>query len=470
MADGEKLSIPDLRKHILLRPDAYIGSVGAKEDEYEVFEGTSLSLVTFVTSRALLNMFDEAAVNAADNHTRGLKPGAKKMTYLEIVVNAEKGWISVANDGPCIACEKEPGTGQYRASIVFGHLLASTNHDDEQKRLTGGRNGYGIKLVNIFSKKFRVVANDQGRGKKFSQTWRNNMSVVGEPEVVAEKGKNRTCVTFHPDLERLGMEKICDNTVALFRRRALELAATLGNDVAVTFNGDRLLEPPEGVRPRPAALKLYAAIAFGEDNPSVGKVFGDRWTVHVAAASDDKFEHHSFVNHIRTADPNSTHVRYVKDQIVNGILALHKRKTLKRTDVMKTLHVVVSCMVVNPEFGSQSKGCLTTPAANFGSKCEIWGAAVKDEAFIRKVMKETKVSELIDLEEKTRQARELRRTDGFRRSTRPDVPKLEDAVKAGTAEGHKCWLILTEGDSAKARAPRRRGGPTSPRRDRKSVV
>ena len=32
------------------------------------------------------------------------------------------------------------------------------------------------------------------------------------------------------------------------------------------------------------------------------------------------------------------------------------------------------------------------------------------------------------------------------------IPKLEDANLAGTAQGYKCTLILTEGDSAKALA------------------
>ena len=35
--------------------------------------------------------------------------------------------------------------------LVFGHLLTSSNYDDDEKKTTGGRNGYGAKLTNIFS-------------------------------------------------------------------------------------------------------------------------------------------------------------------------------------------------------------------------------------------------------------------------------------------------------------------------------
>ena len=39
--------------------------------------------------------------------------------------------------------------------LVFGHLLTSSNYDDQQKKITGGRNGLGAKLTNIFSKKYK---------------------------------------------------------------------------------------------------------------------------------------------------------------------------------------------------------------------------------------------------------------------------------------------------------------------------
>lgn len=40
--------------------------------------------------------------------------------------------------------------------MIFGHLLTSSNYEDNKKKVTGGRNGYGAKLANIFSKQFTV--------------------------------------------------------------------------------------------------------------------------------------------------------------------------------------------------------------------------------------------------------------------------------------------------------------------------
>ena len=54
----------------------------------------------------------------------------------------------------------------YVPEMIFGHLLTSSNYDDDEKKTTGGRNGYGAKLCNIFSTKFTIETAD--KKKKFS--------------------------------------------------------------------------------------------------------------------------------------------------------------------------------------------------------------------------------------------------------------------------------------------------------------
>lgn len=74
----------------------------------------------------------------------------------------------------------------------------------------------------------------------------------------------------------------------------------------------------------------------------------------------------------------------------------------------------------------------------FGSKCEI------HDKFIEKLAKCGMVDKALEMLE-FRESKELSKTDGKKRSTLRGIPKLEDAVKAGTAESSKCTLILTEG-------------------------
>lgn len=58
------------------------------------------------------------------------------------------------NNGSTIPVKKSAEHKVYLPELVFGHLLTSSNYDDSVKKLTGGRNGFGAKLTNVFSKKF----------------------------------------------------------------------------------------------------------------------------------------------------------------------------------------------------------------------------------------------------------------------------------------------------------------------------
>merc|ERR1712091_326069 len=105
--------------------------------------------------------------------------------------------------------------GCYVPTLIFGHLLTGSNFDDNEKKTTGGRNGYGAKLANIFSKEFVVECLDSSRGVRFRQVFRDNMGRAEEPTVTkatkAEiKAGDYTKITFCPDLERFKMTSLDD--------------------------------------------------------------------------------------------------------------------------------------------------------------------------------------------------------------------------------------------------------------------
>jgi len=111
----------------------------------------------------------------------------------------------------------------YIPELIFGNLLTSDNYDDKKnkKRTTGGRNGFGAKLTNIFSKSFTVETVDSSRGKKYVQTWNDNMVKRNDPKIkAAGKGKkDYTKIIFEPDLEKFGMTSLDEDTVSLFTKR-----------------------------------------------------------------------------------------------------------------------------------------------------------------------------------------------------------------------------------------------------------
>ena len=90
-------------------------------------------------------------------------------------VDKSTGVVSIENDGKGIDVVIIPKQGIYAVEMIFGKLLTSTNYTEGEERITGGKNGYGAKLANIFSKWFSVETLDSKQKKKYTQKWSNNI-------------------------------------------------------------------------------------------------------------------------------------------------------------------------------------------------------------------------------------------------------------------------------------------------------
>jgi len=122
--------------------------------------------------------------------------------------------------------------------MIFGQLLTSSNYDDKQKKVTGGRNGFGAKLANIFSTKFIIETGDSKHQKRYKQTFRRNMQEKEEPKITEyPNGRDFTCITFYPDLAKFKMNKMDEDIVSLFHKRAYDLAGVSDAKVKVLLNG-----------------------------------------------------------------------------------------------------------------------------------------------------------------------------------------------------------------------------------------
>ena len=338
----------------------------------------------------------------------------------------------------------------YIPEMIFGHLLTSSNYDDDQQKVTGGRNGYGAKLCNVFSTEFILETSDSRSKKKYTQTWTNNMTNMGKAKITDNKGDDFTKVTFTPDFKKFGMTGMDDDFEALVKRRVYDLAGT-SKGVKVYLNGEKI----KNVRNFKTYMEMYTKAIKrerGEEaSNDTSEIIVDspdpRWEIGFAV-SDGSFQQVSFVNSIATTS-GGTHVNYVGDQICNKLIDIVKKKNkggaaLKINQIRNHIFLFVNCLIVNPAFTSQTKEQLTTKSSQFGSKCVV------SDDFLKKVAKTEVVNNILHFaQQKADQI--LKKSDGSRRS-RMSNPKLIDANKAGTKEGHHCTLILTEGDSAKALA------------------
>ena len=404
----------------------------------EVMEFRDVSFVP-----GLYKIFDEIVVNAADN-----KQNDSSMNEMRITIDREAGEISVWNNGRGIPIEIHSKEKIYVPELIFGHLLTSSNYDDSQLKVTGGRNGFGAKLCNVFSTEFNLETQDSRQKKKYKQTWTDNMSKMGKAKITDAKGDDYTKVTFKPDFAKFGMEGIDDDFEALVKRRVYDLAGTA--NVAVKLNGTRI--PIRNFRKYMEMYTKAIRKERGDDGPPAKDEIitcspDPRWEIGFAV-SDGSFQQVSFVNSIATTS-GGTHVNYIADQICNRLADQVKKKnktgaTLKTAQIKNHIFIFVKSLIVNPAFTSQTKEQLTTKASQFGSKCPL------DEDFYKKVLKTEVMSNILHFaEQKADQI--LKKGDTGRRS-RMNNPKLVDANKAGTRDGHHCTLILTEGDSAKGLA------------------
>ena len=420
-------------EHILKRPDSYVGPVELGTEHYWVLQGDAFTKKNLKYSPALLKIFDEILVNAIDRNS--LHP--KGVTSISVSIDKETGAVTVENSGPLggISVRMHEKEDIWNPELVFGHLLTSTNYDDSQKRVVGGRNGYGAKLTNIYSSEFSVIIKDHEVKQTYTQGWSNNMTTCHQPKIKKHAGATSSVsVTFTPDWKRFGMSKMDDSIYQIFQKRVWDANICTTPNCKVKFNGD--------VLPK-TSFEAYAKMHEGVEN--VCSVVSDRWSVCIGP-SENGMEQVSFVNGICTTK-GGNHVDHVASLLANGIIEdMAKKIKLKPQQVKNTFNIFVKATLENPTFSSQVKSECTSKSQDFGSKFEM------PKTFVKNVLK-TGISDELTALSKFKEMKELAKTDGgARKSKITGIPKLDDANKAGTAHSKKCTLIVTEGDSAKTLA------------------
>ena len=419
-------------EHVLKRPDSYVGPVELGTEPYWILNGTKFSKKNLKYSPALLKIFDEILVNAIDRNS--LHP--KHVSSISVNIEQDSGSVTVENNGPLggISVRMHEKEGLWNPELVFGHLLTSTNYDDNQKRIVGGRNGYGAKLANIYSTDFSVVIKDHETNQTYTQKWSKNMTVCDPPKIKKYSGATSSvAITFTPEWKRFGMSKM-DNTIySIFQKRVWDANICTTQNCKVVFNGDVLVKQN---------FEAYAKMHEGVEE--IACITGDRWSVCIGP-SENGMEQVSFVNGLCT-NKGGSHVDHVANIIANGVIEdMAKKIKLRPQQVKNAFNIFVKATLENPTFSSQVKSECTSKSQNFGSKFE------PPKNFIKTLLKTGIADELLALS-KFKEMKELQKSDGARKSTITGIPKLDDANKAGTKHSKDCTLIVTEGDSAKTLA------------------
>lgn len=467
------------KKHVYDIPDTYIGSTDPEDRTEILLDYTSepMKLVhsKISISRGIERLYLEVLANAGDNadssRRYGINPGS-------IDVRMDKQWIHVRNGGATIPIEmsaEEPD--KYIPDIIFGQLRSSSNYDANVIRMGCGKNGFGSKLVNIFSKHFVVQIADPKNKVKYTGVWKENM----------EEGPNRKIemysendayvqVSWLLDFERFGITEYPDEAFLLFARNLADFSLTC--KIPVSFN-ERVMNFSN--------IQDYARM-FWEEHECENAIYHCEWpgfskdnpngilpvgikpnTLQKQISAAVKAEHiplvemlilytpengtcFSYVNGLLTAE-GGAHVNEVYAELsahiinaVNTAVANSKRKTkdevpmpkLNIEDVKRHISIVLNCRLPDTKYSSQSKTKLASPKPHIFfpndviKRIEKWDLSARLYATL-----EAKMFNL------------LKKTNG-NRSKHLVLESGEDANDAGTDKSSQCILYLVEGKSASA--------------------
>jgi DNA topoisomerase-2 len=432
------------KQHILDNPDTYIGSVEEIDSDMWIMSENDEKIIekniSFIPG--LFKLFDEGIVNCRDHVVRmktrvdAKAENALPVTHIDISIETD-GTITMINDGNGIDVAQKDGV--WIPELVFGHLRTSTNYNKDEKKIVGGKNGFGFKLVLIWSSYGRVETVDHIRGLKYIQEYKNNLDEICKPSITkCSKSKPYTKITFKPDYIRLGIEGPTQDVIALLKKRVYDIAAITDKNIKVKYN-DKLVP----IKNFEQYINMYigdkgAAQRVYEDN-------GERWEYAVALTPTNEFVQVSFVNGIYTAK-GGKHVEYILNQITRKLVEfIEKKKKVKvnPNSIKEQLILFLRCDIENPAFDSQTKDYMNTPSSKFGSKCDV------TDKFIEKVAKMGVMDAACALTE-VKENKAAKKTDGVKSKSIRGIPKLTDANWAGTEKSKDCIIIFCEGDSAKA--------------------
>jgi DNA topoisomerase-2 len=429
------------REHVLLRSGMYIGSIKKQCEELWVPDPKTYMMKKKIVeySPGFMKIFDEVLTNATDHSFRH-----PEVTQIKINYSQETGELSVWNNGPGIPVVEHQEHKMYVPELIFGHLLSGSNYDDSDSRTGSGTNGLGSKLTNIYSKKFVIETVDSNTGKKFIQEHSLNMTVKSKAKITSNSKSSYTKITFIPDYERFDMEGLEDDTIALINKRAIDCIACTASTVKIYLNGDLL---------KGKGMTDYTKYYFDE-----AKVYSESFSERVknkkgefveyiweyTIVPSEHYEQVSFVNGNATLQ-GGKHVDYIMYQIINKLKAMletkKKLKELKPNFIKDKLFLFLRATVANPVFNSQTKEQLTTASKDFGCVVQV------SDKFIERLYKSSITEEIVEFC-KAKEIATLSKTTDGKKTNKIYIPKLEDALWAGTNKSTECTLILTEGDSA----------------------
>lgn len=469
--------------HVYEIPDTYIGGTMPIEQNILLFKNSKFIEDKITLPEGVQRLFLEILSNAGDNtyasREADIDPGDIKVEMNDEIIKITNGGrhidlkkiklIERGRDYDVVETTNDDPEGIWLPELIFGTLRSSNNYKKDKPRMGCGRNGYGAKLVAIFSKYFSVEVDDPVQKLRFKGIWEDNMfknDKNGKPEIIVEKDssikKGRVSIAWKLDFERFKMKKYNIKDVQLFKRFLIDFSFTCKvkgffNDEELDYRDIRKYSelffteeqiknhfvryiwqetPEEFLKITPAVLhKKVSEAKKAEHIPMFEAMVID---------TPDNGKSISYVNGLITVD-NGAHVDSIQNPIFNFVIEQIKAKqkkdggrklNLRNIKIKNHLSIIVNARIPNPIYGSQSKTKLASPSFKVDIPEDVLKKMINWELFSR-----------LNAEIEAMDYKNASASDG-KKTSRITCERGEDAGEAGKKESNKCILFLCEGDSA----------------------
>jgi DNA topoisomerase-2 len=417
---SDKFQLLDEIEHCLLRPGMFIGSTKQHPSTEYLLRDGKFERIEVQHVPGLMKIFDEIITNSVDEHKRS----KGRLNSIKVKIDRSTGEVTILDNGGIPVIEHS----QHKVMVpelIFSNLRAGSNFDDSEKRHVAGTHGYGSTLTNIFSSRFSIDTCD-GRNR-FRQVFENNMRNRKKAVVTPDHSKGYTEISFIPDFKQFGMTGWDETHIELIRKRCIDLAAcNLG--LQIRFEDEKF---------KFTSFKQYAELyvdqAFFDED--------DRWQI-AFGHSKDGHQVVSFANSAETKE-GGRHVDYIVSQMVEQVREMIRKKhkvEVKPAEIRNHMFVVMSAVIDNPSFSSQTKEKLVTETKDFGTTFEV------TQKLAKQVFGSEIIQSILDWIQQKQDAEEraaLRKLNANLTGS-----KVEGLIDAKGRDRKNCSLGIFEGMSA----------------------
>lgn len=437
-------------QHVRLRTGMYVGSKEMTENTIWILnkEENKLEKQVLKYSIAIYGIIDEIIVNAIDHiqRTSNIK-GKNKCDTIKLSFNKDTGIISVFNNGEGIIVEKFKDKDYYIPEMIFSKEMSGSNFNSNDSKISAGMNGSGAKITNILSKEFIVETTDLKNKLHYYQKFENGNEIKNTPiitklsKVDKDKKNPYTKITFLIDYElfdKKGYNQDLANTLEkLLYTRMGYVSVYCGAKINIYYNDEEL---------KTKSLYDLSTLLLDDENIIKCQLYNKNdkknnpININIGIYdSQDGQESIALLNGLVVNQ--GTHIRYINKLILENLKSKLEKKLKDKVKITNKLisnylFIFFSGNLTNPDYKNQSKSELSVSESRF-----------RDYEFDKKVYKQ--IWEKLECEfdriylDKISKENVTKKTNKLK-----GIPFYDGAVKAGSKDGYKCTLFVTEGLSA----------------------